>query len=57
MSVIDGFMKLWKVDYLKYRDENIFVVCMVKIIEFLIIFSIILIFFGEGKSIIIIGLV
>lgn len=55
--MIDGFMKLWKVDYLKYRDENIFVVCMVKIIEFLIIFSIILIFLGEGKSIIIIGLV
>lgn len=57
MSVIDGFMKLWKVDFLKYRDEKSFVWYMVKIIEFLIIFSIILIFFGEGKSIIIIGLV
>lgn len=55
--MIDGFMKLWKVDFLKYRDEKSFVWYMVIIIEFLIIFSIILIFFGEGKSIIIIGLV
>lgn len=53
-------MDLWsceKLIFKKYRDEKIYVVCMVKIIEFLIIFSIILIFLGEGKSIIIIGLV
>lgn len=57
MSVIDGFMKLWKADYLKYRDEKTVVVCMVKITEFLIIFSITPTPLGEGKSTTTIGLV
>lgn len=53
-------MDLWSCEKLilkKYRDEKTLVVCMVKITEFLIIFSITPTPLGEGKSTTTIGLV
>lgn len=53
-------MDLWSYEKLilkKYRDEKTVVVCMVKITEFLIIFSITPTPLGEGKSTTTIGLV